>query len=123
MTKKVYKQNIRIYIWNVNQEFSYFKKMELGLKVKKKLVLWEFNEKSDFYGGWRFTKKLIYRGDCLYTVGAGQFADLRGGLVKKRGWYFWGEGGNSPIHTILNMGSMLKSLTLKLMNRDISNVG
>ena len=32
-------------------------------------------------------KKPIYRGDCLKR-GLGQFADLRGGLVKKRGMVF-----------------------------------
>ena len=52
-------------------------------------VLWGFTEKSDFRMG--VMKKPIYRGDCLKR-GLAQFADLRGGLTKKRGMMFlrWG---------------------------------
>ena len=51
----------------------------------KDKILWRFTEKSDFRR--EVMEKPIYRGDCLKR-GFGQFADLRGGLAKKRGMVF-----------------------------------
>ena len=58
-------------------------KDDMEVKDKKVLILWGFTEKSDVYEG--FTKKTMYRGDCLKR-GLGQFADLRGGMTKKSEW-------------------------------------
>ena len=48
----------------------------------------------NFSGG---HEKPIYRGDCLKRGALGQFADIKGGLVKKRGWCYWGGGGGGLI--------------------------
>ena len=48
-------------------------------------TLWGFTENSDFRSG--VMKKPIYREDCLKR-GLGKFADLKGGLAKKRRWCF-----------------------------------
>ena len=56
----------------------------------KNFNIWAFTEKSDFQRG-NFTKKQIKRRDWLKR-GLGQFADLRGGLVKKEKVVFF-EGG------------------------------
>ena len=48
-------------------------------------MFWGFTEKSNFRVGGGFTNTQ-YRGeDCLKKGGLGQFADLRGGLARKRG--------------------------------------
>ena len=39
----------------------------MEIKNKKMCILWGFTEKSDFQG-W-FTKKYIYRGECLKKEG------------------------------------------------------
>ena len=44
-------------------------------------ILWGLIEKSEFRRG--VMKKPIYRGDCLKRE-LGQFADLKGGLAKRR---------------------------------------
>ena len=46
-----------------------------------------FTEKSDIYEG---HENPIYSGELPEKgEGLGQFADLRGGLWKREGWYFW----------------------------------
>ena len=51
----------------------------------KDKILWGLTKKSDFRRG--IMKKPIYRGDWL-NRGLEKFADLKGGLAKKRGWCF-----------------------------------
>ena len=43
-------------------------------------------------GGGVVHDKPVYRGDCLKGGGLGQFADLRGGLARKRGLVFLRRG-------------------------------
>ena len=45
--------------------------------------------KNQIFRGW-VNEKSKYRGDCLKRGGLGQFADLKGGMVKKKVWCFWG---------------------------------
>ena len=50
----------------------------------------------NIFGG--FTKKAIYRGNRL-TRRLGQFADLGGGILQKRGLVFL-RGVDTPMHTM-----------------------
>ena len=54
------------------------------MRIKNK-ILWGLTENSDFRRG--IMKKTIYRWDWLKR-GLEKFADLKGGLAKKRGWCF-----------------------------------
>ena len=63
----------------------------MGLKIKNFGVL-GVHWKIRLLGG-EFTKNRYRGGDCLKREGLGQFADLRGGLARKRGWCFWWGGG------------------------------
>ena len=54
----------------------------MGIKDKKILYILGVHWKIWFLG-LVLKKKTIYRGECLKKGGLGEFADLRGGLVKK----------------------------------------
>ena len=45
-------------------------------------------------------KKKQYRGGITWKGGLGKFVDLKGGVVRKRGWCFWGVI-DAPMHTML----------------------
>ena len=80
-----------------------------------------FTEKSFFSGG--FTKKTVYRGDCLRR-GLGQFAFLRRRLTKKRGGCF--EEGISVLlpskHLLLHLFSKyLLEKGVKYFNNKVNN--
>ena len=62
----------------------------------KKFNIMEVHWKTPFLWG-AFTGKPY--GGLLEKKGLERFADLRGVLVKRRGWYFWG-GGDFPMHTM-----------------------
>ena len=57
----------------------------MGLRMKN-FSIKEVHLKIRFLGG--FTKNQWYRGELPKTGELGQFAGLRGGLAKKRGWPF-----------------------------------
>ena len=49
------------------------------------------------------SQKTNIKGRLPEKEGLGQLTDLRGGLVRKRGWCFWGGGGvDTLMHTMLH---------------------
>ena len=63
------------------------------------MTTWGFTENSIFRRRGVQEKPILGRG-CL-KGGLEQFANLReGDLAKKRGWYFWGGGIDTPVHTM-----------------------
>ena len=72
----------------------------MGLRMKNLNILGVHGKIRVLEG--QFHEKPIYRGDCLKRGGGGfeQFADLRGGLARKRGVVFL-RGVDTPMHTII----------------------
>ena len=56
----------------------------------EKLYSWGSQKNSIFKG---VVTKNQYQGGIAYKRELGQFADLKGGLARKRGWCFWGGRG------------------------------
>ena len=70
----------------------------MGLRMKNLNILGVHGKIRVLEG--RFHEKPIYRGDCLKRGGFEQFADLRGGLARKRGVVFLREV-DTPMHTMI----------------------
>ena len=68
------------------------------VKGEKTLILWGFTEKLHFDGQLRKKQHFFWGGPS-------QFADLRGGSAKKRGWVFL-RGNDTPKHTMLHFSCL-----------------
>ena len=58
--------------------------------------------KPIYRGGGGAYGKPIYREGLPKKGRLGQFANLRRGLARKRGWCFWGEGIDTPMHPMID---------------------
>ena len=71
--------------WKILTKNSVTFKRWDGVKDEK---LWASLKNSIFRGG---HEKPIYRGENCLQQGLGQFTGLRGGLAKKKGWFWEGD--------------------------------